>query len=54
MKPAWRRSEEQRKEQLEQMQRQIEAGTLVVRQMTAEERAKLRPSKRVKKSVRKA
>ena len=40
MKTVHERAEEQRQAKLEQMRQQIEAGTLVVRKMTAEERAK--------------
>lgn len=42
------RHKERRRAQLELIRQQIEAGTLVVRQMTPEERVKFPPRKRAK------
>jgi hypothetical protein len=46
MKTAYQRQEEKRQAKLAEMQEQIEAGTLVVRKMTPEERKKLPPRPR--------
>jgi hypothetical protein len=43
MKTAHERQQEQKQAKLEQMQEQIDAGTLVIRKMTEEERAKYPP-----------
>jgi hypothetical protein len=43
VKTQQQRSEEKRQSKLEQIQQQIDAGTLVVRKMTPEERKKFPP-----------
>jgi hypothetical protein len=52
MKTLAQRQEERRKLQLELMERQIKDGTLVVRQMTPEERAKFPPRPQPKRRPR--
>jgi hypothetical protein len=52
VKTQQQRSEERRQAKLELIQQQIDAGTLVVRKMTPEERAKLPPRSKVKKRRR--
>ncbi len=43
------RREEKRRDQLESIERQVKAGTLVVRRMTADERKKFPAKPRVKR-----
>jgi hypothetical protein len=43
MKTSRERQEEQRKQKLAEMQAQIDRGSLVIRQLTAEERKKHQP-----------
>jgi hypothetical protein len=52
MKTLAQRQEERRKLQLELIERQIKDGTLVVRQMTPEERAKYPARPQVKRRQR--
>jgi hypothetical protein len=52
MKTVHERHEEQRQQKFELMRQQIKAGTLVVRKMTAEERAKYPPRQDVKPKKR--
>jgi anti-sigma28 factor (negative regulator of flagellin synthesis) len=54
MKTVHERAEEQRQAKLAQMRQQIEAGTLVVRKMTAEERAKYPAKPQPEKSKKRA
>jgi hypothetical protein len=48
MKTAHERQEEKKQEKLKLMKQQVEAGTLVVRKMTAKERSQLPPSRPAK------
>jgi hypothetical protein len=48
MKTAYERQQEKRQEKLDQIDDQIKAGTLVVRKMTKEERAKYPAKQRAK------
>ncbi len=43
MKTGWERAEEKRQAKLEQVQEQVENGSLVIRQMTDEERERYPP-----------
>lgn len=52
MKTLAQRQEERRKLQLELIERQVKDGTLVVRKMTPEERAKFPPKPQVKRRSR--
>jgi hypothetical protein len=54
MKTVHERQEEQRQAKFELMQQQIKAGTLVVRKMTAEERAKYPAKPQAEKSRKRA
>jgi hypothetical protein len=54
MKTVHERQEEQRQAKLALMKQQIEAGTLVVRKMTAEERAKYPARPEPEKSKKRA
>jgi hypothetical protein len=49
VKPHQRRAEEQRQTKLDEIRQQIEAGTLVVRKMTREERKRFPPRPHLKK-----
>jgi hypothetical protein len=46
MKSPRQRSEEKRKERLSEIRSQVDAGTLVIRQMTPEERADARSDRK--------
>jgi hypothetical protein len=54
MKTVHERAEEKRQEKFELMRQQIKAGTLVVRKMTDEERAKYPAKPQSEKSKRRA
>jgi hypothetical protein len=54
MKTVHERAEEKRQEKFELMKQQIKAGTLVVRKMTDEERAKYPAKPQSEKSKRRA
>ena len=49
MKTIRERQDEARRRKLEDVRRQVASGSLVIRQMTSEERAKLLPSPLVRK-----
>ena len=49
MKTIRERQDEARRRKLEDVRRQVASGSLVIRQMTSEERAKLPPSPPVRK-----
>jgi len=49
MKTARERNDERRKEKLREMQEAIAAGSLIIRQMTPQERAKFPPRRRAGK-----
>jgi hypothetical protein len=52
MKTTRQRAEERRRDRLAEMQRQIDDGTLTIRQMTAKERAEHPPQPRPKRRWR--
>jgi hypothetical protein len=52
MKSVQQQQEERRQRQLDDIRRQVENGTLVIRQMTAEERRMNPPKPRAPKPVR--
>jgi hypothetical protein len=52
MKTTRQRAEERRRDRLAEMQRQIDDGTLTIRQMTAKERAEHPPQPRPKRGWR--
>jgi len=52
MSTTWERAEQRRQEKLDDMQQQIEDGTLTVRKMTAKERAAHPPKPRPERKRR--
>ena len=49
MKTPRQRHEEKRQVRLNEIRSQVEAGTLVIRQMTSEERANARPDRKIRR-----